>query len=117
MVDTETIFWSNFEGGLCLIAVNLPSLNALRGDLSAPAEQFVTELRTKLSLHSLNSAERERGPATGGVVVVNNDSQVPIREMGRAEAYEWYRLRELNSRDGGREDGSMEAGRRFKEMV
>ena len=86
MVDTEVIFWSNLEAGLCLVAVNLPSLKALKGDLSAPASDLVASLRSRLSLSSL------RSPAAGD----DSESQAPIRGVDRKAENEWHKLKNMN---------------------
>jgi hypothetical protein len=51
--DTETIFWSNLEAGLSLLAVNLPSLWAIINKTSP--ERILASLRSIISLRSLRS--------------------------------------------------------------
>ena len=53
MEDTESIFWSNIEAGLSLLAVNLPSLWAYVNKVSP--ERIIASIRSAISLRSLRS--------------------------------------------------------------
>ena len=53
MEDTETIFWSNLEAGLSLLAVNLPSLWAYVNKPSP--ESIINSIRSAISLRSFRS--------------------------------------------------------------
>ncbi|KAF6227646.1 hypothetical protein HO173_012086 [Letharia columbiana] len=112
--DTETVFWSNLEGGLSLLAVNLPSLWAIIGKMSSPASQLVASIRSALSLrsfgsgshHSSNSRTRKatRGAIGGGGVVDgankhSDESQVRIHETIEGQSTEWHRLRQIDSQE------------------
>lgn len=77
--DTDTVFWSNLEGGLSLLAVNLLSLWAIIGNMSSPAPQWIASIRSALSLRSLGngshpSSSRNRG-AVGDGADVNGANQ------------------------------------------
>ena len=112
MEDTETVFWSNLEGGLCLLAVNLPSLWAIFGTVSSPASQLVASIRSALSLRSLgigsnhSSSSKSRGAIGGegavhGAIGYADDSQVRIHETVKVQSGEWHRLGEIESRETG----------------
>ena len=51
--DTESVFWSNLEAGLSLLAVNLPSLWAYVN--KASPESIIASIRSIITLHSLRS--------------------------------------------------------------
>lgn len=104
--DTETVFWSNLEGGLSLLAVNLPSLWAIVGTISAPASQLVASIRSALSLRSLggdsNRSSRRAVAGQGGVDGANasaHDSQVRIHETGEGQGCEWHGMGQLGGRE------------------
>ena len=111
--DTETVFWSILEGGLCLLAVNLPSLTALVRPVSSRTSQMVASIRSALSLRSLGSGSHNSsrskiqvvGDASGGVCDgadrSADSSQVQIRGIKRSRSGEWHHLREIDSLETG----------------
>ena len=118
VLDTQTVFWSNLEGGLSLLAVNLPSLSAIVGKLSAPASQLVASIRSAISLRSVGSGShrssrsRRRGVVGGGGGPAEyvDGSQVQIREaMKGQESSEWHRLGEIDSRETAADDGARDS--------
>ena len=93
---------------MSLIAVNLPSLWAIVGNLSVPASQLVASIRSALSLRSFgsgshhSSSSRIRGALGGGGGVSGanefaTDSQVRIREPSQEQSGEWHRLGQIKS--------------------
>ncbi|CAF9914560.1 hypothetical protein IMSHALPRED_001943 [Imshaugia aleurites] len=110
--DTETVFWSNLECGLCLLAVNLPSLWAIVGKMSTPASQLVASIRSAISLRSLGSGShrssrsKTRRPAGDGIIPDGSDryaddSRVRIHETVKGQNDEWHRLGAIDSRETG----------------
>ncbi|CAD6577598.1 MAG: hypothetical protein ASARMPREDX12_008414 [Alectoria sarmentosa] len=112
--DTETVFWSILEGGLCLLAVNFPSLWPMIGKVSSPASRLLVTIRSALSLRSNgisshdSSRSKTRGAGGGGGIVgaargYADDSRVRIHETTKGRSNEWHRLREIDSREAGAE--------------
>lgn len=110
--DTGTVFWSNLECGLCLLAVNLPSLSAIFGNTSFHISQLVASLRSAISLRSTgsdshhSSRSRTRGAVGGEGTILSVDShavnsQVRLHGPTKGQGGDWYRLGELESRDSG----------------
>ena len=98
--DTETVFWSNLEGGLSLLAVNLPSLWAIVSNVSSPVSQMIASIRSALSLRSLGRNSHHSPRGGGGVDGVNaytDDSRVRIHEPREGQSDEWHRLDPINS--------------------
>ena len=56
-MDTAEVYWSILEAGLCLLAVNLPSLWYYRHKLSP--ESVLASIRSAISLRSLRSNQSE----------------------------------------------------------
>ncbi|CAF9908320.1 MAG: hypothetical protein ALECFALPRED_004379 [Alectoria fallacina] len=103
--DTETVFWSILECGLCLLAVNLPSLSAMVGHVSSPASRLLASIRSALSLHSNGSdshrSSRSRSGGAGAAHGYAADSRVRIHETTKGRSSKWHRLREIDSREAG----------------
>lgn len=103
--DTQTVFWSNLEGGLSLLAVNLPSLWPLfSGRIASPLSGLVASTRSILSLHSIRghshrgSQEKESGNVFYGSRGIAGDSRLRMNKMvPRSADGDWYRLQDLES--------------------
>ena len=61
MEDTQQVYWSNLEIGICLLAVNLPSLWAYVTKISP--EAVLNSIRSAVSLQSLGSNRSRRSEA------------------------------------------------------
>lgn len=87
---------------MSLLAVNLPSLWAVIGNMSSPASRFVASIRSALSLRLLGSSAAVGG---GDVDDGNNryvdDSQVRTHERMKGQIGEWHRLEEIDSQETG----------------
>lgn len=126
--DTETVFWSVLEGGLCLLAVNLPSLSAIVRPISSRTSQMVASIRSALSLRSLGSGSHHSshskiqavGDASGGVSDgadrSADNSQVRIHGLMRRRSAEWHHLREIDSFETGA-DYESKSTRNHDDMV
>ena len=74
MEDTESIFWSNLEAGLSLLAVNLPSLWAYVS--KASPEGIIASIRSIISLHSLRS-NGSSNPSRSHIRLPDRDPSIP----------------------------------------
>ena len=74
MQDTESIFWSNLEAGLSLLAVNLPSLWAYVS--KASPEGIIASIRSAISLHLLHS-NGNSNPSRSHIRLLDRDLGVP----------------------------------------
>ena len=78
MEDTESIFWSNLEAGLSLVAVNLPSLWAYVN--KASPERIIASIRSIISLHSLRS-NGSSNPSRSHIRLPDREPTVPASGM------------------------------------
>ncbi|KAL8830371.1 MAG: hypothetical protein Q9191_001481 [Dirinaria sp. TL-2023a] len=86
--DTKSIFWSNLEAGLSLLAVNLPSLWTIIS--SSSATRFLASLRSLVTFSSHGSHSRilERGTAPGDT----DDSRIRISDTDKSSSKEWHEM-------------------------
>jgi len=67
LLDSLQVFWSNLEAGLCLLAVNLPSLWAYTTKVKVSPDGVLASIRSAISLRSTRSdtSQKMHPPATG----------------------------------------------------
>ena len=92
--DTTQVFWSILEAGLCLLAVNLPSLWAYRRKISP--DDLLASIRSAISLRSFRSGQSRESRTCGsellgtgpdGVSTHSSSSRAKIVATKEGEQY------------------------------
>lgn len=92
-MDTLAVYWSILEAGVCLLAVNLPSLWFYSSKLSP--ERMLASIRSAISLGSIHSdrSQRSRTGATqldGSSSINSKSSRLNFLATESAEAHAMY---------------------------
>ena len=94
-MDTAEVFWSILEAGLCLLAVNLPSLWFYRHNLSP--ESMLASIRSAISLRSLRSNHSGALPSRKDNQSAHSASSQT--KFASAETSEAYAMRDVEALD------------------
>ncbi|MCJ1241669.1 hypothetical protein MMC14_009675 [Varicellaria rhodocarpa] len=94
--DTESVFWSNLEAGLSLLAINLPSLSAYFSDISS--ERIIASIRSLLLLTSLRRLGYGSGGSSTRTRIPDEGSSSQARLTADVESGEVHALHILQSK-------------------